>query len=107
MTIQNRPARKILIMSYLFPPVGGIGVQRALSLAKYLPPCGFEVHVLKANNAGGPVHDPALVKQIPAGVTVHESFTPEISFAIRQKLWTRMRRGNGSPAAKNGSAAKS
>jgi hypothetical protein len=49
MQIQNRPARKILIMSYLFPPVGGIGVQRALSLAKYLPPCGFEVHVLKAN----------------------------------------------------------
>src|ERR1017187_6858188 len=46
--------KKILIISYLFPPMGGIGVQRALSLAKYLPYCGYEVHVLKAMNAGGP-----------------------------------------------------
>ena len=46
--------RKILIVSYLFPPVGGIGVQRALSMAKYLPRCGYEVYVLKAGNAGGP-----------------------------------------------------
>jgi glycosyltransferase involved in cell wall biosynthesis len=106
MTIQNRPAKKILIMSYLFPPVGGIGVQRALSLAKYLPPCGFEVHVLKANNAGGPVQDPELVRQIPPGVTVHESFTPEIPFSIRQKLWTKMRKGNAGNAGRNRAAAK-
>jgi len=93
---RQRDVRKILLISYLFPPVGGIGVQRALSLAKYLPPCGFEVHVLKANNAGGPVQDPALVRQIPSGVTVHETFTPEIPFAIRQKLWTRIK-GNHRP----------
>ena len=85
--------QKILIISYLFPPVGGIGVQRALSLAKYLPRCGFEVHILKATNAGGPVHDPELVKQIPPGVTVHEAFTPEIPFALRQKLWKRLKGG--------------
>src|SRR5206468_10667490 len=47
-----QPIKKILIISYLFPPVGGIGVQRALSMAKYLPACGFQVHVLKATNAG-------------------------------------------------------
>jgi glycosyltransferase involved in cell wall biosynthesis len=92
--------RKILLISYLFPPVGGIGVQRALSLAKYLPQCGFDVHVLKATNAGGPVYDPDLLRQIPSHVTVHEAFTPEIPFHIRQKLWTRLTRGNGAkPAA--------
>ena len=101
MDIENRDAKRILIMSYLFPPVGGIGVQRALSLAKYLPPCGFEVHVLKANNAGGPVHDPELARQIPAHVTVHDSFTPEIPFSIRQKLWTKLRKSNGRGAEKN------
>src|ERR1044072_9102314 len=98
MDSQNRQTKTILIMSYLFPPVGGIGVQRALSLAKYLPPCGFEVHVLKANNAGGPVHDPELVRQIPPAVTGHESFTPEIPFSIRQRLFSRLRRGNGNEA---------
>jgi glycosyltransferase involved in cell wall biosynthesis len=92
----QRDIRKILIISYLFPPVGGIGVQRALSLAKYLPPCGFEVHILKANNAGGPVRDPDLVRQIPAGVKVHNAFTPEIPFTIRQKLWMRIK-GKGTP----------
>ena len=82
--------QKILLISYLFPPVGGIGVQRALSLAKYLPRSGFEVHVLKATNAGGPVYDAALVRQIPPEVKVHEAFTPEIPFHLRQKLWTRL-----------------
>ena len=95
---EDDAVRKILIVSYLFPPVGGIGVQRALSLAKYLPACGFEVHVLKATDAGGPVQDPELVRQIPAEVRVHEAFTPEIPFHIRQKLWTRLA-GNTQPQA--------
>ena len=91
--------RKILIISYLFPPMGGIGVQRALSMAKYLPQCGYQVHVLKATNAGGPVVDPDLVRQIPAGVTVHEAFTPELPFAVRQKLWARLK---SRPTGSNG-----
>ena len=88
MRVPNPP--KVLIISYLFPPIGGIGVQRALSLAKYLPQSGWEVHVLKATNAGGPVIDPDLVKQIPASVRVHTAITPEIPFAFRQKLWARL-----------------
>ena len=80
-------------MSYLFPPMGGIGVQRALSMAKYLPRYGYEVHILKASNAGGPVYDSDLAQQIPASVSVYEAFTPEIPFAIRQKLWNRVRNG--------------
>jgi glycosyltransferase involved in cell wall biosynthesis len=87
---QDGELRKILIISYLFPPVGGIGVQRALSLAKYLPRCGFEVHILKATNAGGPVQDPELERQIPSGVRVYAAFTPEIPFQIRQKLWSKL-----------------
>src|SRR5215831_7970606 len=89
--------RKILIISYLFPPVGGIGVQRALSLAKYLPQCGYEVHVLRATNAGGPVYDPDLVRHIPPEVKVHAAYTPEIPFALRQKLWSKLV-GKGKPA---------
>ena len=94
---------KILLISYLFPPVGGIGVQRALSLAKYLPQSGFEVHVLKATNAGGPVYDPDLIRQIPPEVRVHEAFTPEIPFHIRQKLWARL---SGGKAPRQAEAAK-
>lgn len=75
-------------------------MQRALSLAKYLPQCGYEVHILHATNAGGPVYDPALVRQIPACVKVHQAFTPEIPFALRQRLWSSLIRGGaGHPAA--------
>jgi glycosyltransferase involved in cell wall biosynthesis len=88
--------KRILIISYLFPPMGGIGVQRALSLAKYLPSCGYDVHVLKATNAGGPVYDEELVRQIPPGVRVHQAFTPEIPFALRQKLWSKLIRNQQS-----------
>jgi glycosyltransferase involved in cell wall biosynthesis len=93
---------KLLIVSYLFPPAGGVGVQRALSLAKYLPECGFEVHVLKARNAAGPVHDPGLLKHLPASVKVHEAFTPELPFHFRQKLW----RWFSGSASKGAAAAK-
>lgn len=65
-------------------------MQRALSLAKYLPQCGFEVYVLKAGNAGGPVRDPALVSQIPPEVKVYQAFSPEIPFTLRQRLWRKL-----------------
>jgi glycosyltransferase involved in cell wall biosynthesis len=78
---------RLLVISYLFPPVGGVGVQRALSLAKHLPNLGFEVHVLHARNAAGPVHDPALLKSLPPAVHIHGTFTPELPFHFRQKLW--------------------
>ena len=83
------PARpqKLLIISYLFPPAGGIGVQRALSLAKYFPACGFEVHVLRANNAAAPVKDPGLLKQLPPQLMVHNAPTPELPFGFRQGAW--------------------
>lgn len=81
------PNRKLLLISYLFPPLGGVGVQRALSLAKYLPEQGYEVHVLRAHNAAGPVHDPGLLAQVPSAVTIHSAFTPEIPFDLRQKVW--------------------
>jgi glycosyltransferase involved in cell wall biosynthesis len=77
----------ILIISYLFPPAGGIAVQRSLSLAKYLPAYGYEVHVLKAENAAAPVHDPGLLQHIPDGTRIYGAFTPELPFAFRQKLW--------------------
>jgi glycosyltransferase involved in cell wall biosynthesis len=79
-----------------------VGVQRALSLAKYLPEYGFQVHVLKAANAASPVSDPGLLRQIPASVTVHSAFTPELPFAVRQRIWSWFSSGAG----RNGVAVK-
>jgi glycosyltransferase involved in cell wall biosynthesis len=97
---------RLLLISYLFPPNGGIGVQRALSLAKYLPDSGFEIHVLKARNAAGPVEDAALLKQVPAEVRVHEAFTPELPFAFRQNLWKWLSRDKNGVSATPGKPSK-
>jgi glycosyltransferase involved in cell wall biosynthesis len=96
----GQPVRsRILIISYLFPPAGGIGVQRALSLARYLPASGFEVHVLRASNAAAPVFDPALTKRVPASVRVHGSFTPEAPFWLRHTVWNWLSRKKKQPPA--------
>src|SRR4051794_37761353 len=79
--------KSILLISYLFPPIGGVGVQRALNFAKHLPDQGFDVHVLTAKNATAATRDEALVRQIPDDVHVHTAFTPELPFEFRQKLW--------------------
>src|SRR4051812_2930702 len=43
----NRGAvRRVLIVAYFFPPIGGIGSIRAASFAKYLPEFGWNVTVL-------------------------------------------------------------
>jgi glycosyltransferase involved in cell wall biosynthesis len=96
---------RLLLVSYLFPPSGGIAVQRALSLAKYLPEQGFRVHVLKARNAAGPADDPALLEQVPPSVTIHEAFTPEIPFALRQRIWKFLKRGKADSKASAASSA--
>jgi glycosyltransferase involved in cell wall biosynthesis len=79
--------RQILIVSYLFPPAGGISVQRVLSLARYLPEQGLEVHVLSAWNPTTPTIDRSLLQQVPASVRVHRTFTPEVPFQVKRTIW--------------------
>src|SRR3954453_21562324 len=79
---------RLLLVSYLFPPHGGIAVQRALSMAKYLPRHGFEVHVLTARNAAAPVYDQGLLKHVPPIVKIHTAMTLEVPFSIRHRAWS-------------------
>lgn len=44
--LKNSTKRKVLIVAYIFPPIGGGGVQRTLKFAKYLRGLGWEPIVL-------------------------------------------------------------
>src|ERR1700730_10113919 len=90
---------KILLISCYFPPAGGIGVQRALSLARYLPQNGFKVFVLTARSSV-PTVDAELMNRIPQEVEVHRTWTLEPPFRLRKKLWSRLNSSQGSAAAK-------
>jgi glycosyltransferase involved in cell wall biosynthesis len=83
------PQQKVLLISCYFPPAGGIGVQRAVSLARYLPQAGIEVFVLTARSSV-PTMDADLLKLIPKEVRVHRTWTFEPPFALRKKLWSRL-----------------
>ena len=64
--------KRVLLISYYFPPSGGPGVQRILKFARYLPQCGWLPTVLTVdpNYAAFPSIDDSLLEEIPSDVEV-------------------------------------
>ncbi len=65
--------KRVLIISYYWPPSGGIGVHRCLKYAKYLRNFGWEPVILTAKNPDYPVLDEGNFKDVPNGVEVLKS----------------------------------
>ncbi|MFK8057683.1 MAG: glycosyltransferase family 4 protein [Saprospiraceae bacterium] len=57
-------AKRVLIISYYWPPSGGSGVQRWLKFAKYLPEFDWEPIVVAPEGADYPVADESLLKEV-------------------------------------------
>lgn len=68
--------RKILIISYYWPPAGGPEVQRWLKFSKYLPEFGYEPHVYIPKNPSYPIVDTSLLSEI----------SPEVKI-IKKSIW--------------------
>ena len=64
------PARRVLIIAYYFPPLGGAGVQRTLKFVKYLPQFGWRASVVSTRSRLYPSRDPDLTREIPADTRV-------------------------------------
>jgi hypothetical protein len=62
--------KKVLVISYYWPPCGGAGVQRWLKFVKYLRDFGWEPIVYTPENPEMPVADNSLLKDIPEDITV-------------------------------------
>lgn len=62
--------KKVLIITYYWPPAGGPGVQRWLKFVKYLPDFGIEPVVYIPENPTYPILDEGLVDEVPKGVTI-------------------------------------
>ncbi len=62
--------KKVLVVTYYFPPSGGPGVQRVLKFVKYLPQFGFEPIVLTVEDADFPALDISLLQAIPPDTRV-------------------------------------
>ena len=56
--------KKVLVVTYYWPPSGGPGVQRVLKYCKYLPKYGWEPIILTVLNGDFPVLDKSLSKEV-------------------------------------------
>lgn len=63
--------RKVLVITYYWPPAGGPGVQRWLKFVKYLRDFGFEPVVYIPENPNYPIRDDSLIQEIPEGIKVY------------------------------------
>ncbi|CAA7390030.1 glycosyltransferase family protein [Chryseobacterium fistulae] len=68
--------KKILIITYYWPPAGGPGVQRWLKFAKYLPDFGWKPIIYTPENPSYPLLDESLMKDVPENIEV-----------IKTKIW--------------------
>jgi glycosyltransferase involved in cell wall biosynthesis len=62
--------KKILIITYYWPPSGGSGVQRWLKFVKYLPQFGWEPFIFTPENPAFAIRDESLLKDVPAEAEV-------------------------------------
>jgi len=84
----------VLLVTYSFPPAGGVGVLRAASLARYLPVEGIHLEVLTARNASAVGSDPTLLEDIPSEVNIHRTITFDLPFSIKKRIKKFISGGN-------------
>lgn len=62
--------KKVLIITYYWPPSGGAGVQRWLKFAKYLPDFGWEPIIYTPENPDFSIEDKSLLKDVSPDIEV-------------------------------------
>ena len=77
----------VLLLTYMFPPAGGIGTPRALAYTQYLPRQGVCLSVLAPTEPALRDRDPDLHKLVPADVVVHRAWNPELPMSYRDRIW--------------------
>ena len=78
--------KKVLIITYYWPPAGGSGVQRWLKFSKYLPENGWKPIIYTPENPSFQIQDKELSSEIHANTTVWKSPIWE-PYSLRNKFF--------------------
>ncbi len=62
--------KKVLIITYYWPPTGGAGVQRWLKFSKYFRKFGWEPIIYTPSNPDFPINDDTLLKDVPSDLII-------------------------------------
>jgi len=74
---EARPRRRVLVVSYHFPPAGDVGIHRTLRFVKWLPHFGWEPIVLTTSNGKVQAIDRSMLDRVPQ-VEVHRTRSFEL-----------------------------
>jgi len=66
-------SNKVLMIAYIFPPAGNVGIYRPVKFVKYLPEFGWEPIVLTVRDGKFGKYDERLTKIVPEGTTVYRT----------------------------------
>jgi glycosyltransferase involved in cell wall biosynthesis len=83
---QTLELRRVLFISYIFPPVGGAGVQRTTKFVKYLHDFGWSASVLTVANPSVPLYDRSLLADIPKHTLIRKARTWEPSYSLKSVI---------------------
>jgi glycosyltransferase involved in cell wall biosynthesis len=88
---------RVLVVTYFFPPLGGIAVQRSLKFVTYLPRWGWQPVVIAPANPGYTFVDGSLEEALPLEVEIRRTASLEpgqLPNAVARRL-SRARAGSG------------
>ena len=86
--------KKVLIISYYWPPTGGSGVQRWVKFSKYLRNYGWEPIVYTPENPERLATDESLLEELPSGMQVLKRHISE-PYALYHKFFGASDKGAG------------
>jgi glycosyltransferase involved in cell wall biosynthesis len=90
-------SRRVLFVTYFFPPIGGGGIERTLKHAAYLPDAGWQPVVVAPANPAHRLVDPATLARMPRDLEVRR--VPMVEPAHLRLLLRRILRRHRPPAA--------
>ena len=73
--------KKLLVINYYYPPIGGAGVKRVVKYVKFLPKNGWAPIVLTVESGNHPIKDSSLLQTSGTDIIVYRTFTFEYIFS--------------------------
>ena len=71
--------KRVLIITYYWPPTGGSGVQRWVKFAKYLPDEGWQPVIYTPENPEQLAVDTSLEAEIPSEAEIIKTYCEELA----------------------------
>lgn len=79
--------KKVLFISYFFPPLGGGGVIRVAKFVKYLSRFSYQPRVLTVKKGFYPIKDESLLSELPPEVKIDRVSYFEPAFWFNNRYW--------------------